>query len=196
LSPVRRPPTEVPVPQPDPDGHADPAHAYRLWPDERLLAECRWDAFRGPGPGGQKRNKTSSGVRVTHGPTGLAATATTSRSQTGNKADALRRLRLRLVFETRAHVDPASFVPPAWFADLLRARGGRLAVGARDGLYLPTVGLVLDALESVNWSLSDTARLLGLSTAGLSGFLGRDDKLLEFVNGRRAAYGLRPLREG
>jgi protein subunit release factor B len=50
-------------------------------PDNQLLADCRWEAFRGPGPGGQKRNKTSSAVRITHLPTGLSAIATESRSQ-------------------------------------------------------------------------------------------------------------------
>ena len=34
--------------------------------DEELMKECRFDAMRGTGPGGQKRNKTSSAARVTH----------------------------------------------------------------------------------------------------------------------------------
>src|SRR5271155_3533658 len=69
--------------------------------DEQLLAQCRVEAYRGSGPGGQKRNKTSSAVRITHEATGLSAIGTESRSQSQNKSKALRRLRLRLALEIR-----------------------------------------------------------------------------------------------
>ena len=38
--------------------------------EEILLKDCRFEAFRGPGPGGQKRNKTSNSIRLTHLPSG------------------------------------------------------------------------------------------------------------------------------
>jgi peptide chain release factor 1 len=47
--------------------------------------DLRIDTFRGPGPGGQHRNKSGTGVRVTHTPSGRAATHTTLRSQGQNK---------------------------------------------------------------------------------------------------------------
>lgn len=64
--------------------------------DEALLSECREDFFVGGGPGGQHRNKTASAVRLVHGPTGLAVTATERRSQARNRGEALSRLRERL----------------------------------------------------------------------------------------------------
>jgi protein subunit release factor B len=64
--------------------------------DEALLAECREDFFVGGGPGGQHRNKAATAVRLVHGLTGLAVTATERRSQARNRAEALRRLRERL----------------------------------------------------------------------------------------------------
>src|SRR5687768_10522322 len=64
----------------------------RLLTDDALLAECRWDIYRGSGPGGQKRNKTSNTVRLTHLPTGTQVTAGESRSQAENRMRALRRL--------------------------------------------------------------------------------------------------------
>ncbi len=59
---------------------------------QRLLAECTVETYRSSGPGGQKKNKTESSVRVRHGPTGLVRVATESRSQARNREAALERL--------------------------------------------------------------------------------------------------------
>ena len=64
--------------------------------DEELLGECRVDTFRAGGRGGQHQNTTDSGVRLTHGPSGIVVTARTERSQYRNKRIALVRLRERL----------------------------------------------------------------------------------------------------
>jgi protein subunit release factor B len=61
--------------------------------DEQLLAECETEFFVASGPGGQHRNKTESGVRLTHRPTELSVTATERRSQLQNRGAALERLR-------------------------------------------------------------------------------------------------------
>ena len=61
--------------------------------DEALLKACEVDYFIASGPGGQHRNTTASGVRLTHPPTGLSVTGTERRSQSQNKGVALERLR-------------------------------------------------------------------------------------------------------
>ena len=61
--------------------------------DVALLAECEESFFTAGGPGGQHRNKTESGVRLTHPPTELSVTATERRSQAQNRSAALERLR-------------------------------------------------------------------------------------------------------
>jgi protein subunit release factor B len=68
-------------------------------PDEALVAECEVEFFVAGGPGGQHRNKTASGVRMTHPPTELSVSATERRSQSQNRGVALERLRegLRLL---------------------------------------------------------------------------------------------------
>jgi protein subunit release factor B len=61
--------------------------------DEALLKSCEVEYFIASGPGGQHRNTTASGVRLTHPPTELSVTATERRSQVQNKGVALERLR-------------------------------------------------------------------------------------------------------
>ncbi len=64
--------------------------------DEALVKQCEVDAYRASGPGGQKRNKTDSAIRLRHQPTGLSAHASESRSQAANRRRALTRLRQHL----------------------------------------------------------------------------------------------------
>lgn len=59
---------------------------------ERLARDCEITAYRSSGPGGQKKNKTESSVRVKHLPTGITRIATEERSQTRNKETALARV--------------------------------------------------------------------------------------------------------
>ena len=68
--------------------------------DDALEAECDVAFFIAGGPGGQHRNKTASAVRLVHRPTGAVAAATERRSQAQNRAEALDRLRARLVAMT------------------------------------------------------------------------------------------------
>jgi ribosome-associated protein len=64
--------------------------------DEDLLGQCRIETFMAGGKGGQHQNRTESGVRLVHLPTGIVVTAREERSQYRNKATALSRLRQRL----------------------------------------------------------------------------------------------------
>ena len=54
--------------------------------------DFRIDTFRCPGKGGQKVNKTSSGVRITHLETGIAYSCTETRFQQKNRELAFKKL--------------------------------------------------------------------------------------------------------
>jgi peptide chain release factor 1 len=59
--------------------------------------DLKVDTFRSSGAGGQHVNKTESGVRFTHIPTGVAAESTDSRSQHKNREIALQRLYAKIM---------------------------------------------------------------------------------------------------
>lgn len=166
--------------------------------DEQLLAQCEVDTYRASGPGGQKRNKTSSAVRLRHKPSSLLVIAEESRSQHENKAKALRRLRKALYLELRRPLTAEDLLPEKLWADpdLAAARDdqGRLHLSPRDPRFWPAVGVVLDVLLATQARLSEAAALLGTSTANLGDFLQSDDKVHEQVNRLRGAFGHKPLR--
>src|SRR5881397_2893620 len=79
--------------------------------DAQLLDQCEVDTYRASGPGGQKRNKTSSAVRLRHPPSGLIVIAEESRSQHENRGRALRRMRQALYLKVRDVLLPEELVP-------------------------------------------------------------------------------------
>lgn len=173
----------------------------KLWTDlsdAQLLAQCAVDTYRASGPGGQKRNKTSSAVRLRHPPSGLLVIAEESRSQHENKAKAMKRLRHALYLKLR---EPLS--ADALGADALAQRpelmlaknkAGRLDVGRKDIRFWPAAGLVLDVLEAHSGRISDAAQAVGVSTGNLVDFLQTEPKIWEEVQYLRAKRGLKPLR--
>lgn len=152
--------------------------------DQQLLAECRVETYRASGPGGQKRNKTSSAVRISHPASGLSAVATESRSQHRNKAHALQRLRYQLALHFRQPVaeNQAIVLPRA-----------ALHTTPKQQDYLLVMSRLLDVLHSAGWKVSDAACRLGASTGQLVGFLQADPKLKAYVNQQRDKVGLRKL---
>lgn len=59
-------------------------------------SDLRWDFFKSPGAGGQRKNKVVSAARLSHLPTGIVVTATEQRHQRQNKQVALERLAAEL----------------------------------------------------------------------------------------------------
>lgn len=84
-------------------------------------ADLQIDVFRSSGAGGQKVNKTSSAIRVTHIPTGMVVECQDERSQYKNKDKALKVLRSRLLEIEQAKHD----------AEIAGARKAQVGTGDR-----------------------------------------------------------------
>lgn len=84
-------------------------------------ADLQIDVFRSSGAGGQKVNKTSSAIRVTHLPTGMVVECQDERSQYKNKDKALKVLRSRLLEIEQAKHD----------AEIAGARKAQVGTGDR-----------------------------------------------------------------
>ncbi len=131
--------------------------------DEQLLHACRVENYRASGPGGQKRNKTSSAVRITHLASGISAIGTESRSQHDNRRKALSRLRVELALAIRR---PPRKAWPKWWPEVTTDTG-HLHLSPRSHHFAAAIAIVFDALDAATGSLPDAAALLGTSTSNL-----------------------------
>ena len=155
--------------------------------DDVLLTQCDVDTYRASGPGGQKRNKTSSAVRLRHAASGQLVIAEESRSQHENKARALKRLRLAIALNCRADVSIADGPPNAFFAH--QQADGSVAVSPRNPDYPYCVAIALDALHTAGGRMRDAGTLIGMGTAALSDLLTSDPKVMEQANRIRMQHG-------
>src|SRR4030042_1773821 len=64
---------------------------------EILKKEVIIETYKSSGPGGQRKNKTETAIRLRHLPSGSTVTATEHRSQAQNRKLAFERLRDRLI---------------------------------------------------------------------------------------------------
>lgn len=168
------------------------ARGYLELEDAGLLAQCEMDTYRAHGPGGQKRNKTSSAVRLRHQPTGLIVTATEERSQHINKARALKRLRESIALHVRTPLGAGSVNAPT--VAQYRTTDGGLRVSPQNPHFPLVIAETLDKLASRAMRIRDAAGDLGLTTAQLIRFFESHPKVWERVNQMRAGVGEKPLR--
>ncbi len=190
--------------------------AWFLADDSHLLAQCEVDTYRASGPGGQKRNKTSSAVRLRHLPSGLIVIAEESRSQHENKAKALVRLRRQFILKIREPIAGDVSIAQHPVIAAIRDRGSLAARFQRansdtletcphsklhvptpkDPRYWPAVAIVLDVLESCSAQVSEAAKRLETTTSNLLSLLELNPKAWDEANILRRKFGQKPLRPG
>ena len=166
---------------------------YLALDDDALLRQCRVDYRRDSGPGGQKRNKVESAVRLTHTTSGVVASAAEDRSQHVNKRRALNRLRTNIAHSVRRPVDLDEPFDNEECAGLLPWTSAQ-RVGAKSPLRPRAEQALLDVLDACGGSIGDAATYLGGSTGQLSKVLTKDTRLKDAANAIRRRFDLGPLR--
>ncbi len=155
---------------------------WLVMPPEELLKECVQEFRKARGHGGQKVNKTSSAVRLTHRETGLDVTADASRSQKENRLHAVSKLRQRMALELREE-----FSPDNGFELLPEP-------SLRNPKRLLWEAVVLDCLSSVGWEPKAAALLLNVPLSRLTRILHQSPDLWQILNRSREKAGLHPWK--
>ncbi len=149
--------------------------------DAALLKQCDEERYRASGPGGQRRNKVETAVRLRHRASGAVSQAEEARSLEENRRRAVHRLRLRIALHVRSPFDIASPQLPAELLAHRRAEGA-LAVNPKNEAYPLVVAAVLDALQAAGGSYAAAAQALGVTTSQLFRFLRRDREVWRAVS--------------
>ncbi len=183
----------------------DPPHPSTLDPDT-LWKQCEFRAQRRGGPGGQHRNKTSSGVFLEHRPTGVVAEATERRSQGQNRSVAFQRLRLLLAVSvrTRSASDRSTSestrgsesIPEEEAAIRSRYQGSRLKLAADNPDRPAVIAILLNDLHVAGGQPSLVAGEWGVTTTSIVNLLRSHPPAMELVNAVRHHHGRPPLRTG
>jgi hypothetical protein len=178
----REPGNDREPPRPAPAVSPAQAWAWLSLPPDSLLKDCRQSRFQGSGPGGQKRNRVYSGVRLSHAGSGLAAECVDSRASARNVGEALSRLRLAMALAAAPDGDPA---PGAPFRPEANPAHPDYARGALRALSL---------LGSHAGQLAPAASALGCTPSALTRFLKEEKSVWARAREIRLANGLHPLK--
>lgn len=176
---------------------------------EALLRRCVQSPFQGPGPGGQKRNRVYSGVRLRHAESGLSAEASERREARRNLEDALHRLRLAMVLslpapeaESAEAVSTGAGSPGSALSEdapIPPVPGGiafRPGANASHADYPRLAFAALLALELRRGRLAEAAAGLGCSASALTRFLAADKRVWARAQEARKRNGLHALKPG
>jgi hypothetical protein len=183
---------KAPEPRPQAGVAAKAAWAWLALPPEDLLRGCRQARFQGSGPGGQKRNRVYSGVRLSHPASGLTGECVDSRASARNVSEALARLRLNLALAavapqgnwsvTRDRLDFAGGPPFRPGANPAHADYPRFALRA------------LHLLNGHGGQLAPAAASLGCTASALTRFFKAEKAVWAKAREIRVANGLHPLK--
>ena len=166
-----------------------PGHPAELNP-ETLLAECEVTRTRVGGPGGQRRNKVETAVRILHRATGVTAAAAERRSQVENQRVALFRLRVSLALQVR--FDRRATEPsPLWRS---RCRKGNIVLNPNHDDFPAILAEVLDILANLSWQTKSAAEELECTSSQMIKLLKAEPRAMVYVNQNRSELGLHPLR--
>jgi hypothetical protein len=155
---------------------------------DELLRDCDVTHGRGSGPGGQRRNKVQTAVRLTHRPTGITAAASERASQARNLSAAVFRLRVKLALDYRT---TRTMPSELW---VQRTRQGRIACNLEHDDFPTMLAEALDHVIQQRGDVRRAAAALAVSPTQLLRFVAGEPQALLRVNAIRQKRGLHPLK--
>lgn len=161
--------------------------------ESALHKQCSIQFGRASGPGGQHRNKTETAAMIVHEPTGVSAAASERRSQTVNRAKALRRLRIKLARTVRRRVPRDLYRPSERWVN--RRQGTKLPVNPGHWDYAALLAEALDVIVARGYDVAGAAGVLGVTMSQLTRLVHHDKASFVLLNQGRTARGLPALRK-
>lgn len=170
------------------NAHAPQAPPAVTLEPEQLLRDCELTFVRRSGPGGQHRNKVSSGVVIRHVPSGIQAEASERRSQAENRAVAIERLRFELALAEREDLT-------VWTEPLVLQHGGsRFRISHTNPGFAMVLADVLSRIHACSGEVQNAATFWQTSPSQIIRFLRGQPRALALVNQVRRSTGLHRLK--
>ena len=175
-----------------------PAPHPATLPIDALGEACNLRTQRRSGPGGQHRNKTSSGVFLHYAVTDTTAEATERRSQADNRFVALGRLRFRLAVEVRtpSQLDPLTETTSPSEEELSfreRYHNHTLKLNDRNQDKPAVIALLLNDLHASGGQPSAVAPIWKGSTSSIVRLMKSHPPAFQLLNQIRQHHSRRPL---
>ncbi len=156
-------------------------NAWLRLDDEALLKQCKEDRYRSGGPGGQRRTKVETAVKLHHEASGASVHSDDSRYLHRNRLSAVRRLRERIAIETRAPFSLEKPNVPDEFSAYV-GPNGTFSINRKNASYPLAVATALDALTASGGSYAKAAKALGVTTSQLVKFLKADREVQRAIS--------------
>ncbi len=145
--------------------------------DSELLKLCTRNFFKGTGAGGQKKNKTASGVRLTLN--NLQVYESQARSKDDNQKKSLKKLRLALASQflldeklRGLHPRPETLILPYVQSNLLR-------INEKNSDFPLVIGAIFDLIASKSGDLEEVSEILKVSKSQIHKFFDKHPSLKE-----------------
>lgn len=168
-------------------------------PPQEVRKVCEISYYQDSGPGGQKRNRVLSAVRVKYPPLDLQAVDCETRTAARNLESALHKLRLQAALALPVEEElPAT---ETWIGADGRVKYPtwppfRLPINERHPDFPGQVLVALHLLVECAGATAEAGRRLGIGSAALIRFLGQNKAVWQKTQVVRRRFGLHPLHGG
>lgn len=159
------------------NNYSNERNRWLIFEDTVFLKSCKTESFQSTGPGGQKKNKKFSAIRMTHIPTEVTVISDNYREQNINKKIAIKKLKIKIAINIRG---------PKIELD-------RTIVSSSSDDYPLWIAKLFDILNNNKYDIKTTAVELSLTTSKLIKLIYKDKTVWKTINDNRILNDIYPL---